>query len=337
MVPPLAFNDSKTPTTIGSFTAVESLAGGFRKIIDFSSVNCEPDFQSKVSLIKINRLALSTISTRGIFFETENYNSYCLIIPLIGNIQTSINGVEYKYSIDDKGFFGVWEKQKSICVGSGVGIQFPSDRLSDTRSGMFGSSYQSAFPENPQIKSMTLNGVSFIELFKSLFAQIDAVGGDEIILSKLALDDSFYRLCVGLLYPNLFLKDETHHGKRPYVRPEVDRLCEYVIGHLTDPIPLTEMENRSGLSTRVLQRSFQNAFGLTPKQWVRKQRLHAARAVMLKASEPITITALAYDFCFPSPSDFSYHYLLEFGEQPSQTARRKVPILSPKSFVEFGK
>ncbi len=337
MFPALAFNDSKTPTTIGSAGAAESLADGFRKLIDFSSVNREKDFKSKTSLVKINGLAITTISTGGVCFETENYEKYCLTIPLAGRIRTKVNGVEHIYGSDDKGFFGIWDKQKSVCVGSGVGVHFPSARLSDTRSGMLGSSFQSAFPENPQIKSMTLHGVSFIELFKSLFAQIDAVGGDEIILSKLALDDSFYRLCVGLLYPNLFLKDETHHGKRPYVRPEVDRLCEYVIGHLTDPIPLTEMENRSGLSTRVLQRSFQNAFGLTPKQWVRKQRLHAARAVMLKASEPITITALAYDFCFPSPSDFSYHYLLEFGEQPSQTARRKVPILSPKSFVEFGK
>ena len=78
----------------------------------------------------------------------------------------------------------------------------------------------------------------------------------------------------------------------------------------------------SGLSARVLQRSFQKAFGLRPKQWVRKQRLHAARSLLFTSHEPLTITSLAYDFCFASPSEFASHYLLEFGELPSQTLRR---------------
>ena len=37
-------------------------------------------------------------------------------------------------------------------------------------------------------------------------------------------------------------------------------------------------------------------------------RKHAARAVLLKLTEEITITSLAYDFCFSSPSEFAQYY-----------------------------
>jgi transcriptional regulator GlxA family with amidase domain len=42
---------------------------------------------------------------------------------------------------------------------------------------------------------------------------------------------------------------------------------------------------------------------------------------MLTSKEPVAITALAYDFCFASPSDFAHHYHQEFGELPSQTLK----------------
>ena len=120
----------------------------------------------------------------------------------------------------------------------------------------------------------------------------------------------------------MFLADEIHFGKRPDVRVEVAQLCEFFRANLKAPISLTEMGRRSGLSARVLQYSFQKAFGLRPKEWLRKQRLHAARAILLKPMQIISITARAYEFCFASPSDFAHRYKLEFGETPSDTIKR---------------
>jgi transcriptional regulator GlxA family with amidase domain len=63
---------------------------------------------------------------------------------------------------------------------------------------------------------------------------------------------------------------------------------------------------------------------LRPKAWLRKQRLHAARAVLNDRSRKIKITSLAHDFCFHSPSEFAQHYLVEFGESPSETMRKNM-------------
>jgi len=170
---------------------------------------------------------------------------------------------------------------------------------------------------------LQMGGVDFSALFQNLFQTIDLLGTNEAWLSRLNIDDSVYRLCACLLKPEGFLDDATYHQEHLNLRPELTKLCEFLSAHLSAPVSLTQMERMSGLSARVLQRSFQKAFGLRPKQWMRQQRLHAGRRALLNPHEPTTITSVAYDFCFASPSDFARHYLVEFGEPPSQTLMRK--------------
>jgi AraC-like DNA-binding protein len=176
-------------------------------------------------------------------------------------------------------------------------------------------------PEAPHMSRtlpLQIHGVSFSKLFKHLFQTVDSIGANTEILNKFSMDDSFYRLCVGLLHPEAVFRPATENPA-PFVRRELVGLCEFLRAHLNEPVSLSQMERMSGLSARVLQSSFQNSFGLSPKAWLKKQRLHAARAVLQKPSHKLKLTTLAYDFCFPSPSDFSRQYYLEFGELPSET------------------
>ena len=336
MIPALAFNDISTPT-MNARQAGESLSRAFHKLNNFSSINDNQQFQSKTTFIEINGLPLSATSADGFVLETENLPCFSFVFPLIGDSHTSVNGVVHRYKAGSTGFLAVCQKQETVGWGSNVGLHLSPDKLLATRSTIIGSLYPADLRTKPIVIQTEHSDFSFTALLKSLFSQIDAARGDENILGNLALDDSFYRLCVGLLYPDIFLADETRNGKRPYVRPEIIRLCEYIAANLTEPISLTEMESMSGLSARILQRSFQKAYGLTPKQWLRKQRLHAARLVIVNRIEPIAITALAYDFCFASPSDFAHYYALEFGEKPSQTLGRKNLTVSAKSSVDFRK
>ena len=64
------------------------------------------------------------------------------------------------------------------------------------------------------------------------------------------------------------------------LRVELAQWCDFLAAHLTQPLTLTQMEQRSGLSARILQYSFHGAYGMGPKEWLRKQRLHAARAIL---------------------------------------------------------
>ena len=335
MISALAFNDGITPTTTDARAAGENFAKVFRKINAFSPLT--GSFQAKTAVVQFDSLTVSAASSSGHVIEAESHHSHILVLPFSGRYSTMIDGVEYRYHADRTVFFSSCDKRRSMISGSGVVLQLKATKLSQTFFAMFGSRYPADFSPKNQVISLENTDISFLELFKSLFAQIDLVGIDPNVLSKFALDDSFYRLCVGLLYPDIFLAVETRNGKRPYVRPEIERLCEYMAAHLTDAFSLTRMESMSGLSARILQLSFQQSFGFSPKQWMRKQRLHAARRVMLNRGEPISIKALAYDFCFASPSDFAHHYALEFGELPSHTLGRKLSNVSAKSSIEFGK
>ena len=154
-------------------------------------------------------------------------------------------------------------------------------------------------------------------------AQIDSVNGDAVVLGRLGLDDSLLRMCAAILNPSLFFGGNSIDEKVSPSREKIARLCEYLSGNLARPISLTEMEKMSGLSARVLQYTFQNAFGVRPKEWLRKQRLHAIRALLMKPTQQFKLTSLAYDYCFASPSDFARYYKQEFGELPSETIRLK--------------
>jgi AraC family ethanolamine operon transcriptional activator len=141
------------------------------------------------------------------------------------------------------------------------------------------------------------------------------------------MDDSILRLCVALLnFEEVFAEKSTDEKSHPL---QIKLLCEYLSSNLMKPISLTDMEEISGLSARVLQYTFQKLFELRPKEWLRKQRLHAARQVLEKTEQQIKLTTVAYDFCFASPSHFAKHYKAQFGELPSQTVARKKSIILP--------
>ena len=91
--------------------------------------------------------------------------------------------------------------------------------------------------------------------------------------------------------------------------------------NLTEPINLTKMERISGLSARLLQYAFRRSFGLTPIEWLRRERLHAARRLILDRRRDASITAIALEFGF-SPSQFALYYRALFHERPSETRAR---------------
>ena len=324
MIPALAFKDRTADFASDPRNTTGVRAAFDLNLHEFRRIKKGEDFFYKISLITINDLKLIASTSNGIYFERGNFPGVELMLPLeCREGYVEVDGYRSCLEPGSKAFFHGFGEKKQCTTGSGVAINFSTEKLNATCAALLGVDHKPRISVNVQTPSLEVRDIAFLHLFKSIFHQIDATGANAKLLEKLSVDDSIYRLCVGLLYPDLFLTDETYNGKRPYVRPEITKLCEFLAAHLTQPVTLTQMEQMSGLSARVLQRSFQKAFGLRPKQWLRNQRLHAARSAMLNPNEHTTITSMAYDFCFASPSEFARHYLAEFGERPSQTLARK--------------
>ena len=324
MIPALAFNDRavKEVLTIESANLDRQTLGAdhwqFRPAGDVSI------FQYKANHLKINNLRISAIAHSPLHAQKVRNGPSSILIPIKGNVKTHAHGNDYLFQPQGNGFLSTHHTQNfETSARSVVRIELNEKEIASAYEAISGTRHLFSTSLASRPLPLQIGGVDFSALFQNLFQNIDLLETNEAWLSRLNIDDSVYRLCACLLKPEGFLDDATYHQEHFNLRPEITKLCDFLSAHLSAPISLTQMEQMSGLSARVLQRSFQKAFGLRPKQWVRKQRLHAARSALLNPHAPTTITSVAYDFCFASPSDFARHYLVEFGEPPSQTLMRK--------------
>ena len=322
MIPALAFNDTMATILDNVRLLGDHLEAVVPKVKEFSHFNKEGTFQSKTSAIAINRLVINVASHNGLYIERENTQNFDLVIPIEGYVKAKIDGVSYDIAGGHNALISSSHRHKSVSVGSNIIIRLDQQKLDATCASMNGVDSEPSLWAGNSALQLKLKDISFLKLFQTLLNQIDIFGGNPKLLEKLAFDDRVYRLSAGLVYPNLLLSGEPVSGRRPQVSTEIDMLCEYLSANLRQPISLTQMEQMSELSARKLQYAFRKAFGMGARDWLRQQRLHAARSALLNTHEHTTIAFVAYDFCFISASEFSRHYQKEFGELPEQTLKR---------------
>ncbi|MBU6223015.1 MAG: AraC family transcriptional regulator [Planctomycetes bacterium] len=102
----------------------------------------------------------------------------------------------------------------------------------------------------------------------------------------------------------------------------VAQVTEYIVGHLDQPIALSDLERVSGLSARTLQLAFRKAHNCTPREWIQRRRLALARERLLAADTSTTVAAVALACGFTRQGAFAASYAQRFGEQPSATLAR---------------
>jgi len=89
-----------------------------------------------------------------------------------------------------------------------------------------------------------------------------------------------------------------------------------------EPITIAALSEAVGVSERTLRNAFTDVFHLSPKRYLVKQRLLAARQALQAATEPgATVTWIAIDHGFFELGRFAIRYKQAFGEPPSQTLR----------------
>ncbi len=98
------------------------------------------------------------------------------------------------------------------------------------------------------------------------------------------------------------------------------RSDEFLQFHLARPFQLKSLATASGTSARTLQRTFHDAYGVTPHEWARCLALHRVRARLLRTdSGRFSIEGIAREYGFRHMGRFSAYYEELFGELPSVT------------------
>lgn len=84
--------------------------------------------------------------------------------------------------------------------------------------------------------------------------------------------------------------------------------------HYTDKLRVDELAQHAGMSSSAFHRQFKLTTAHSPLQFQKRLRLLEARKLLLTAAS--TITAVAYDVGYESPSQFGREYRRMFGHPP---------------------
>lgn len=188
---------------------------------------------------------------------------------------------------------------------SGAEIEAPSDRCHIV----------------PAVQGLVDVGV----MLQSLLTVAERYRHEPRALAACGIEDALCRQMVLAIWPQRFLTVDGRGGRGGRDRGAVELLCEWIRGHLDQPITLSDMERVSELSARALQLAFQRRFGMTPGQWVREQRLLFARTLLLEAGNRgavTTIADVARQAGFGNGRALQTWYRRRFGEPPAVTLFR---------------
>ena len=104
----------------------------------------------------------------------------------------------------------------------------------------------------------------------------------------------------------------------------VQRMQDYIEGHITEPITLNQLARSAGYSQWHSERLFKDLTGKTPFDYVRALRL--SKAAMKLRDEKLRIIDVAFDFVFDSHEGFTKAFSRQFGLSPRSYCRETPPI-----------
>lgn len=134
--------------------------------------------------------------------------------------------------------------------------------------------------------------------------------------------------CVSQPFAEEVAEDMAHGTMRPSaqrqrfrdpVDPTLNMMRLEMVQHVQQPVPVSHIAARLGLSTKQLRARCLRATGKTPSQYFLDVRLAAARDLLLSTTMPVTEIALATGF--GSHAGFSRAFRQAFGMTPSQSRR----------------
>jgi len=93
----------------------------------------------------------------------------------------------------------------------------------------------------------------------------------------------------------------------------------YMVLNMEELPTITDICRAVQATERTLHLGFHEAFGVTPKRFLKALRLNAVRSALLNANSASTVTELACRWGFFHLSNFAADYCRMFGEMPSET------------------
>lgn len=106
----------------------------------------------------------------------------------------------------------------------------------------------------------------------------------------------------------------------------ISQAVKLMEGSIEEPIPVNELSKKVGLSTRQLERIFNDVFNTSPARFYRQLRIKRARVMLVETQMSLADVASATGFT--AASTLSKAFRDEFGESPREVrVRNKIRLL----------
>ncbi len=99
----------------------------------------------------------------------------------------------------------------------------------------------------------------------------------------------------------------------------VASLIQYLNTNYGERLSIEDIARQAGMSTSSLHQKFRDVTGLSPLQYLKKIRLHKARAAMVE--QGLNAREAGYQVGYANPSQFSREFKRMFGAAPGQLVR----------------
>jgi len=274
--------------------------------------------------------AITVISNwgSGICGRVEGVDEAQLSIPYMGVGHFEIGGRRLDNRAGSTVLYlpgGDWQVSSDVLAG--VVLRLPRNAIAKVRQGMAGPAAPREPPgllESPMLLQydQSEQAALFLSLYRALALLHAATVAGGTLAENLRLDDLLLRLVALLLGP---LPNEPS-PPRPCGRNEpFEALIVWIEANCHRPLSLSDLESQSHYSRRSLQYAFQQRFGCSPMQYIRRQRLALAKQRLLAPLPGTTVTSVARDCGYLSVASFRRDYQQRFGESPSGALRRLRP------------
>jgi AraC-like DNA-binding protein len=107
-----------------------------------------------------------------------------------------------------------------------------------------------------------------------------------------------------------------HHLAPTDIQAGIEGVRNYIQTHLHEPLSLTELAASSGFSVYYFARRFKQATGLSPKQYVLRQRLERAHTLLCQGR--VTVSEVAYQTGFTDQSHLVRYFKKCWGKTPKE-------------------
>lgn len=153
---------------------------------------------------------------------------------------------------------------------------------------------------------------------------LEGMDQDGLLLSgpaKASFDEYLLTLLLHQ-HPHTYSGALTEAGQTPDSRL-VRRAERYIVDRAAESITISSIAADLGVSVRSLEAGFRQWRETTPGSFLRKTRLWLAHAELSRADGPENVTSVAISSGFSHLGRFSAYYRAAFGENPSETLRRR--------------